>query len=212
MVGMSRAVLVPLDYHAVSIAALVVRGETVPLRAEVEAAVAAGVSPVELREAVLVASLFSGFPRALTAFLTLNEVLGEVPEEADAEGAGRAGSRERGEALFRQIHGPNAPPQIATLATLPAAFTHGIYVEAYGRILAREGLSLKLREMVAVSCLVALDLPRTLRAHLLASLRLGASSTELTEVVERAGEIVARDVEPLVAMVRLAARSPSIKK
>ncbi len=57
---------------------------------------------------------------------------------------------------------------------------------AYEEVLARPGLDLKTREFLAITSLIGQGSPRELVTHLEGALHLGASETELREVVLQA--------------------------
>ena len=109
--------------------------------------------------------------------------------------------RGRGEAVFHAIHGPTAEAQLRMLNRLPAAFVQGLLAEAYGRVLAREILDIRMRELVAVSCLTVLELPLVLRAHGIAASRHGANREQLEAVIRRAGELTGCAVAPALKSV-----------
>lgn len=136
----------------------------------------------DLEEALLQAVLFCGFPRVVTAFEQLNTAWpiatppsgGTVPE-ADRATAGRA--------LFAAIYGKNDAAVRAMLASFHGEFHDFVLEAAYGRILARHGLSPLRRELLAVAFLAAQDQPRQFVAHARGALAFGADRTQLREIL-----------------------------
>jgi 4-carboxymuconolactone decarboxylase len=57
---------------------------------------------------------------------------------------------------------------------------------AYGMVWSRKGLPLKVRSLVTLAMLTALDRPDELRGHILAALRNGATKKEIHEVFVQA--------------------------
>jgi hypothetical protein len=110
--------------------------------------------------------------------------------------------RERGEQVFRSIHERRAGPQLAMLQGLPGVFSHGIFVEAYGRVMARQVFDLQTIELLAVACLSVLDLPRVLRAHLLAAKGLGSEGELLEAVVRHVSRVCGRDPGEALKLVK----------
>ena len=154
------------------------------LRAELEGARTTGVPRGDVTETLLQATLFFGFPRTVSAF----GVLAETWPDADAEpGAAVPPERRRadGTALFDAIYDRNAPDVHAMLAGYHAEFHDFVIESAYGRILARPGLSPRVRELCAVAALAVLDQIPQLVAHARGARRFGASDELLESVMRR---------------------------
>ncbi len=69
-------------------------------------------------------------------------------------------------------------------------FAHWIEGHAYGRILARPGLSADRRELFAVAALAALGQDRQLASHVRGGLHCGASADELRDALETVGDLI----------------------
>jgi len=135
------------------------------------------------REAVLQSHLFAGFPRLVEACEAL----------AEEGGLGAPGPDERGyetdrlldgRRLFDAIYADAAPTVRARLAAHHPQLSRWIEGHAYGRVLARPGLPLAMRELLSCAALAALGQPRQLAAHVRGALRAGATRAELRALLD----------------------------
>ena len=131
------------------------------------------------REALLQTHLFAGFPRLVEAYGVIEKAGGcglAVPEESEAGQASRDGS-----VLFSQIYGDQAPAVRQTLSSYSSDFATMIEQHAYARVLMRPGLTAAVRELLSVTCLIALDQPRQLMSHARGALHCGATVVQLRQ-------------------------------
>jgi len=158
------------------------RGLEKPLVAEVRRALASGVPPADLREALLQTYLFAGFPRAINALSLLDR---EAPDRAsiprERPKTVRAWRR-RGERLCRTVYGPDYPAMMRNMVRAHPDLAEWILVEGYGKTLARPFLTLRERELIVGPTLAALGAWRQLPSHLGGALRAGASPDEVAAV------------------------------
>ena len=143
----------------------------------------------EWREAVLQTHLFAGFPRLVQAFGVIAEEggLGEVaPEEVEAP----ALDSQRGARLFDDIYGGGADTVRELLDGYHRDFATWIAEHAYGRVLARPGLSARKRELLAVCALAALGQDRQLASHARGALRCGATLEEVEAALDCADALI----------------------
>ncbi len=144
------------------------------------------------REAVLQTHLFAGFARLVAAFGVIESAGGlGTPEESEKS---IPCDVETGRALFDQIYRDHAPRVRATLETYHAEFATWIEEHAYSRVLIRDGLSLKARELLSVACLIVLDQPRQLMSHARGALHCGATISELERVLKDVADLVPDEV------------------
>jgi 4-carboxymuconolactone decarboxylase len=148
------------------------------------------------REAVLQVHVFAGFPRLVETYGALASAggLGEL-DAGELAGAGvdaaRDGvARDRGRALFERIYAADAPAVRAMLERHHPDFARWIEEHAYGRVLARPGLSADRRELLSVAALAALGQERQLASHARGSLRCGATRAELDTALECIADLV----------------------
>jgi alkylhydroperoxidase/carboxymuconolactone decarboxylase family protein YurZ len=142
------------------------------------------------REAVLQVHVFAGFPRLVEAYGVLAEAGGLGEEGPDERLADEPGARARGRELFDRIYASGAASVRAMLESRHADFAGWIEEHAYGRVLARPGLSADRRELLAVAALAALGQERQLASHARGSLRVGASAAELGATLDAVEDLV----------------------
>src|SRR5690606_23816868 len=125
-------------------------------------------------EALLQVVPYAGFPRALGAFAAARPALGAPPPPGGERPA--AARPEAGDAAFRAVYGDTAERVRGGLAGLHPLLPAWTTEFAYGRVLARDGLDLRTRELLAVSILTAMGgADDALLGHMRAAVRLGAS-------------------------------------
>jgi len=158
------------------------RGDWPRLQEAVRTGRTSGVARADFEETLLQAVLFCGFPRAVTAFETLAAAWpaerppagGALPAEDQAT-AGRA--------LFAAIYGQNEAAVRAMLLGYHRDFHDFVLEVAYGRVLARPGLTGRERELLGAGALAASDQLRQFAGHARGALHLGATKAELREVL-----------------------------
>lgn len=174
-------------------------------------AVETGVPPTVVREALLMLVPFAGVPRCLDAmdvFAAALRELGSTTGERTTEALPASdGERtrlfaERGRRLFGEVYGADDERVLAGLAALDPELPGWVLEGAYGRVLARPGLTVADRECLAVVVLTALDLPRQLRGHLLGALRCGVPADDLRACLDGASaSLPAGRLEDLLAQL-----------
>lgn len=145
------------------------------------------------REAVLQTHLFVGFPRLVEAYAVLEQVGGLGSPESEEEEPSERQRAARGRELFDRIYGSQAEIVRSSLQRYAPDFAHWIEAHAYGRVLARPGLDPKRREIFACACLAALGQEQQLASHARGALRLGASESELHDMLDIIAERIDKD-------------------
>lgn len=155
-----------------------------------------------LVECLLQATLFFGFPRAVSAF---ERLLSGWPasQTEDRARVPEAERPARGRQLFHSIYGSNANAVHDMLASFHPEFHDFVLESAYGRILSRSPLDPRQRELCAVSALAALDQTPQLIAHARGAMKFGAT----TEAVEAAMRVTLAPEAVDELMARVARRS-----
>ncbi|MEX1025072.1 MAG: carboxymuconolactone decarboxylase family protein [Planctomycetota bacterium] len=153
-------------------------------RPALERLVAAGRPDRRWRETLLQTALFAGIPRVVAAWGHVSAAGGlgapdgdELLEADDPDAAGAA--------CFAEVYGRGAEAVHTSLVDFHPLFARWIREFAYGRVLARPGLSLGERETLAVACLAALNLPRQLASHVRGAQRAGVAPDEIQGALER---------------------------
>ncbi len=91
---------------------------------------------------------------------------------------------ERGLAKLRQIDGEAGDKIIASLEDIAPDFARYLIEFPFGEIYPRPGLDLRTRELATVAALTAMGTaPGQLRVHIEGALNVGATRTEITEVI-----------------------------
>lgn len=173
-------------------------------RTFVDAATAARAQTVpraEFEECLLQAVLFCGFPRVVTAF---EQLTAAWPAASPPSGGGVPADERRtaGAALFAAIYGKNDAAVRSLLASFHGEFHDFVLEAAYGRILARPGLSPLRRELLATGLLAAQDQQRQFLAHARGALAFGAERTQLREVLATVFGVDAPAADDWLARVR----------
>jgi 4-carboxymuconolactone decarboxylase len=146
----------------------------------------------EIREAILQAFLFAGYPRAIHAFEVLDEVLLErdvtdLPrlDRTPPRAGVKAFFRRRGRELFEEIYRQDTELVVDRISAFHPEFMDWIIEDAYGKVLSRPYLDLQTREILSVALLTVLSLPRQMTPHMRAALRAGAKPRELREAIQQ---------------------------
>jgi 4-carboxymuconolactone decarboxylase len=139
-------------------------------------------APEAIEEALLQSYLFVGFPGALNAMAAWRERTGR-PAGRATEG-GREEWRARGEAVCARVYGTQYARLRERVAELHPDLEAWMLEEGYGKVLARPGLALSVRELCIVALLVPQDAPAQLHAHLRGALNVGASVEDVAEALE----------------------------
>ena len=163
----------------------------------------------EWRETLLQTHLFAGFPRVVAALRILTQAGGLGTPTAE-ELVLEPDDLERGLSLFGAIYGAKRSAVLETIARGHPLLERWVLGHAYGRVLTREGLAPRMRELLAVTCLSAQGLDRQLASHARGAITLGATPDEVAATVERlAGRIPSEMLERARSVVRRFARPAS---
>ena len=152
-----------------------------------------GISGLELREVILTTYLFDGYPTALEGFRILAEY-SETPEMDKSEFIYSPLNidlwRQRGEPLCRRIYGSQYEQLMVRVERIAPELADAMMVEGYGKVLSRDKLETRVRELCIVAILAIKNKPRQLLSHSLGALRLGASPEQLRSVIGMVGSYV----------------------
>jgi 4-carboxymuconolactone decarboxylase len=182
-----RSEAVPPAEQALALAvAAEALGNTALLRECLLSALAHGATPLECYEALLQTYLFAGFPAALEGiaiFQSLckeNHISFHTPAAAEYNPSAFA---ERGAVLCETIY-TNAYSKMRTnLATLTPDLAEWMILDGYGKTLAREGLPVRLRELLNVSVLAVTGWKTQLYSHLRGAMNVGAQPIECIDIL-----------------------------
>lgn len=139
----------------------------------------------QLYEIILQSYLFLGYPRMITAAEILRTAPATDSECAVAPYSAAEGVlwAERGESTMRQVYG-SVFEQLRdrALYRYPEIF-RWMLVEGYGKVIARPGLALPLREIATVSFLIVEGRDATLYSHVRGALLVGVPMAVLRGIV-----------------------------
>jgi len=176
-----------LEEQLLKTAAVLITGNEALIKDCFKSSLVAGVSPAALREVILTSYLFDGYPTALEGFRILYEIIGVNNENSDEFIYNSANIdlwRERGEPLCRIIYGPQYETLMKRVADIAPELADAMLVEGYGKVLSRDMLEPRLRELCVVTMLAAKFKPRQLLSHALGALRLGADTEQLHKTID----------------------------
>ena len=185
----------PEDRRLVRLAVAICAGDW-PLLREIRSQAPPGEPNRRWREAVLQTHLFAGFPRIIEAWGALEAAggLGEPSEGAADAQASENARAQAGRALFDRIYADQAPRVRQTLQDYHPVLARWIEAHAYGRVLARPGLSPATRELLAVACLSSLGQDRQLASHVRGALHVGATRAELYDTLAAIEDLLEPEV------------------
>ncbi|HEX2658582.1 MAG TPA: carboxymuconolactone decarboxylase family protein [Polyangia bacterium] len=167
------------------IAALACRGFLPQLKWHIAAALNVDVTPESIREVLVQALPFAGWPITLNALGTMAEVFTERGVAAPArpgEELSRAALAERGRDNGGRVYANYAAVE-ERVRGFDGDLARYLTENAYGQVFARPGLSLQQRELVAVAMLTAQQQLTQLAWHLEGALRVGCTAAETKEVI-----------------------------
>jgi len=151
------------------------------------AALAAGCTSDEVREALLTLAPFCGFPRTLDAMALARPLLGAKSAR------GLPASAARGAAFFDVVYGADAAKVRANLAAVDPDVASWIEEDAYGTVLSRPGIDPSLRERIGVVLLVAQGLRNQLSGHVRGALNFGATTGDVAAFLDAAAPFLATE-------------------
>jgi 4-carboxymuconolactone decarboxylase len=178
----------------VQLSAVIAAGSETAMRRSL--AIAARVTPpAYVEELVLQSYLFCGFPRALNAAREWRRVAPvPAPSTDEAEDLTRTEEwRERGERTCEEVYGPMYDKLRLNVRDLHPALDSWMVLEGYGKVLSRQGLDLRRRELCVVAACAATDQDRQLHSHLHGALNVGVSPQLLGEAIDALDETIGAD-------------------
>jgi 4-carboxymuconolactone decarboxylase len=165
-------------------AAAIARGDAERQRTCFRAARVFAVPAAWVEELLLQSVLNVGYPLTLAAWQVWREVAGPyVPAGEVLDHARWAEWGSRGARTCAAVYGPSYERLRANLRDLNPAIEPLVVIDAYGKILGRGGLDLKVRELCTLAAVATVDAPRQLRAHLQGALNVGWTREEIDAVL-----------------------------
>lgn len=175
----------------VRLSGVVAAGDELQVRDAVTVASSA-CRPEWVEEVILQSYLFAGFPRALNAAREWRRISGRVaPEFDDGEDFGNAATwRAQGEATCSTVYGPFYERLRHNIRHLHPALDAWMIVEGYGKVLSRQALDLKRRELCIVSACAMARQDRQLHSHLYGAVHAGAKPAEVAGALDAVADLL----------------------
>ena len=167
----------------VHVAVAVATGDTEALKQRLLAARAAPVPDRWVDELLLQSLLNVGYALGLQAFGVWREL---TPLPAPGEALSHAAWPdwlERGARVCGAVYGRTYHKLLLNLRSLHPALEALVVVDAYGKLIGRDGLDLKRRELCTLAEIAVLNTPRQLHAHLRGALNTGWTPAEVDDVL-----------------------------
>ncbi len=139
------------------------------------------IEPTKVRETLLQVHLFAGFPASIEAFEVLRST--SPIRKTPTVKKHKSDPRKAGRDLYRKVYMGNYRKVMNHLNQLDPQLADWILGYGYGTVLNRRGLSLKEREVIAISILAALGWMRQLHSHIRGAVNVGVSSDVIREVL-----------------------------
>lgn len=199
--------------YLASIQAVIALGRERRLYTLLDLALEEGIDLTAIREIMLQAYPFCGFPRTINGFTVLTRCLkekgftggdlvhlpldGRTPQELDQMGL----------ELFRKIYQFNHFEVLNALQGDHPELPRWILRDVYGKVMTRPAVDAKTRELAAVAALAVLKVFPQLLSHIKGGLNLGADHTEVREVIEQMSAFAPPDtVRKALRILRLGTR------
>lgn len=162
--------------------------QTLPqLKAHINAALNAGNTPVEVKEAIYQCAPFIGFPKTLNAISVMNEVFKErgikTPLESQMT-VTEENRHEKGLAIQSPLYGDEISAALKGLPDKMGEKTADFLTEVcFGDFYTRKGLDIKTRELLAIAVLVTTNNTEVLRSHILGNIKAGNTEAQITAAI-----------------------------
>jgi 4-carboxymuconolactone decarboxylase len=202
-VGDSIGALDDETRELVRLAVTIAMGSEPRLREAMRTTVQAEVRPEWVEEVILQSYLFAGFPRALNAAREWRRASGQpAPRDELPASDGDADLwRKRGEATCEVVYGEFYQPLRHNIRDLHPALDEWMIVDGYGKVLSREALDLKRRELCIIAVCAAAEQDRQLHSHLHGARNAGASPGEVDDALAVADEYLDSDARHRVQLL-----------
>ncbi|HXY31745.1 MAG TPA: carboxymuconolactone decarboxylase family protein [Gemmatimonadaceae bacterium] len=187
----------------VRLAVVIAAGAEQEVRLALTRAASGVTDPEWVEELILQTYLFAGFPRALNAARMWRRASGRPAPRRDPETSitNAPSWQARGEATCGEVYGDMYERLRANVRELHPALDSWMIVDGYGKVLGRDGLDLRRRELCIVAVCAALEQDRQLHAHLHGALNTGASSDEVEEALRYGSERLDEDARQRFTML-----------
>jgi len=175
-----------------TVAALAAMGNAQPqLEYHIDGALNVGWSPGEILEAVMLSTVYAGFPAALNGIGAAREVFGSrnlMPvRAAESDPPEVSGDRyARGLRAVERISGGSGRAVIESLADIAPDLARFIIEFSYGDVISRREQDDRTKELATVALLTALGTAQPqLKVHISAARNVGATREQIVEAIQQ---------------------------
>jgi 4-carboxymuconolactone decarboxylase len=175
-----------------TVAALAAMGNAQPqLRYHIDGALNVGWSPAEILEAVMLSTVYAGFPAALNGVTAAREVFQRcnlMPISATGgDRLGVSGDRyARGLQALERVSAGSGEAVVKSLEDIAPDLARFIIEFSYGDVISRQLLDDRTKELATVALLAALGTAQPqLRVHISAARNVGASREQIVEAIQQ---------------------------
>ncbi len=169
------------------IASLASLGKKLKLKTELTKALSAGVKIEKIEETILQCYLFAGFPAVIEGFTVLRTLVNKNSTKAKPYNVKKFYLD--GIKTCKKVYRGNFGKLTQNINSLHPELYEWMIIEGYGKVLSRDTLSLKERELINVAILTSLDWERQLLSHLKGTLNTGARREEIIKVIKNISNI-----------------------
>lgn len=148
-----------------------------------------GATPKQIYEVVLQSYLFLGFPKMLTAAESFRAVFPNYKSEQEDFANQFEDWSERGTKLCKRVYSNNYEKLKNKVISFAPEIFDWMILEGYGKVLSRDALDIKIRELAVVSCLMLEKRPKQLHSHMQGALNVGVTEELLRNVIDDVGRI-----------------------
>lgn len=194
--GVELQGLDPLTVELIRLAVAIAVSDEPELRQAMAHAADTALPPEWVEEILLQSYMFCGFPRCLNATREWRRASG-IAAPVDDEGTdyhNAAEWRERGEETCELVYGRFYERLRANVRSLHPALEEWMIVDGYGKLLSREALDLRRRELCIVAICAADVQERQLHSHLHGALNAGASPLEVRQALQLVRPLLTEEV------------------
>ena len=153
----------PSNFISLISSASVLRKEK-DLRKLLEIAKDSKINSKKIYEALLQTYLFAGFPSALISLKIFGEYFRTPKIKKSAKSISEL--KQAGERTNRKIYGEKQEKLLSNVNGFSPELSEWLLIEGYGKVLSRNGLSLRERELAIVSILTSLKYEQQLFSHI----------------------------------------------
>jgi len=153
------------------------------LRGFIVAARENGTKDVELYESLLQNYLFTGYPATMVSLKILGEYIPSLNNQA-TESWDLNTYRERGTINCKKVYGRKYEKLISNVNGFSPDLSEWLVLEGYGKVMGRQGLSFKKRELNNIAVLVVQQFEDQLFSHINGAFRTGSNLPQIQSVIE----------------------------